>query len=253
MSKVEGFINSPRSTSIKTGTQLRQVKHLQDLYDSGTLKSDEGFHHITNIMKPLLMKYLINRSPGYYKNGEKQSNFGDEELRDCYIYVLDRVYGTYTYKKGKPGRVKYGITRNKIYGYFYKKVKGKSIRYNIIRRRKKKPMSLASFIHTWTRGFASDLTKKQQRRYKSNFHKSLYLEDIFEGSSKTPEKFQKHFDETSIDLAFDLDVEARIPRLHNTLKGVQNGLTSPSPIIKFLSGEIGEFMFKKELLKYVLY
>ena len=154
-----------------------QLEHLQSLYEEGLLKTPEGFHEVTNIIKSLLMRYLINSKGGYYKNGVKQSNYDLDDVTNCYIYVMDRVYGTYTYKLGKPGRVKYDPTR----------------------------MNIASFIHTWTHGYCSDLIKKQQRRYKKNFHKTIYLEDVLE-KRKAPVDYTDNFDISDLELELDVHI-----------------------------------------------
>lgn len=159
-----------------------QVEELQKIYESGKLKTDEGFRHVSRIIKTLLMKYLINSKAGYYKEGVKQTCYDEEDWLDCYTYVMDRVYGTYTYKLGKKGRVIYDPTR----------------------------MNLASFIHTWVRGHSSDKIKKQQRRYKKNFHRTIYLEDILE-NSKTPNSYRGYFDIEEIDINIELD------KIFNTL------------------------------------
>lgn len=98
------------------------------------------------------MKYLINAKGGYYINGVKQNNYSLDDVNDCYFYIMDRVYGTYTYKYGKQGRVIYDPDR----------------------------MNIASFFHVWIRGFASQLRKKQHRRHLAGKGKVLFLEDITE-------------------------------------------------------------------------
>ncbi len=159
-------------------------EYLQNLYEKNLLKTPEGYISITNIIKSLLMKYLIKAKGGYYKNGEKQNNFDIDDINDCCKYVLDRVYGTYRYKgikdepnkPGKQGRVKYDPTR----------------------------MNLASFVHTWTRGYCSQIRAKAYRRYKKNFHKLIYLEDVLE-NCKTPSNCIEEFDDDDYDYFVELN------------------------------------------------
>lgn len=142
------------------------VEELQRLYQEDKLKSAEGYLNITNIIKSLLMRYLIKAKGGYYKEGIKQTNFDLDDVNDCFHYIMDRIYGTYTYKLGKQGRVKYDPTK----------------------------MNLASFVHTWTIGYCSQIRKKAHRRYNRNFHKSIYLEDVLD-NRKTPNNYIEESDE----------------------------------------------------------
>ncbi|MFW6311004.1 MAG: hypothetical protein ACOC1K_02090, partial [Nanoarchaeota archaeon] len=176
--------------------------------------SPEGFHEVTNIIKSLLMKYLIRSKGGYYKNGVKQVNYDSDDVTNCFIYVMDRVYGTYKYKLGKPGRVKYDPSR----------------------------MNIASFIHTWVRGYCSDLIKKQQRRYKHNFHKTIYLDDILE-NSKTPNNYIDNYNVD--DLEEDLEVKDCLGNLED-LEKIKNIKDNDFEFfLSFLNGFIDYNLYNK--------
>jgi hypothetical protein len=60
---------------------------------------------------------------GYFKNGVRQSNFDEEDVEDCFTYVFDRIINRYDSSR----------------------------------------MGIASFIHTWIRGYGTVVTEKQHR------------------------------------------------------------------------------------------
>lgn len=88
------------------------------------LNSSNFYHGCTNIIKWRLMPDLIYR--GYFKDGIKQSNFDDEDVDDCFAYILGKIHDKYDPNKG----------------------------------------TLATFIRTWIRGYGQIITQKQRRQYK---------------------------------------------------------------------------------------
>lgn len=147
---------------------LSRALNLQKLYDDGKISPtkicDEAFYNITNLMKNLIATELIKK--GYYKNGVKQDNFSEEELIDCYIYVMEHVFGTHIKKSGKQSYVKYDSKR--------------------IGKKTGKKIFLASFINSWTRGWCSLTIQTQENIYKINKHRILSLDEITE--TYTPEE-----------------------------------------------------------------
>lgn len=139
---------------------LSRALNLQKLYDEGKITStkvcDEAFYEITNFMKNELAIHLIRK--GYFKNGVRQDNFGDEELLDCFIYVMEHVFGKHVKRSGKASYVKYDPKR----------------------------LNLASFINIWTKGFCSLTRQRQRNEHKINKHRILSLDEVTE--TYTPEE-----------------------------------------------------------------
>ena len=117
------------------------------------------------------MKYLIKK--GYYINGVAQVNFDSELVDDCYTYLLSHITGNFLTKKGKKSLVKYNPEKGNI----------------------------ASFIHTWCRGYCNIIVEKQSREYKYSAHRILQLDDILLGS--TPNNFITYDSNELIDDAID--------------------------------------------------
>ena len=104
---------------------------IQKIYDeapvvNGKKKLDSlnFYHGCTNIIKWRLMPDLIYR--GYYKDGVKQINYDEEDIEDCFTYILGKIHDKYDPKKG----------------------------------------TLATFIRTWIRGYGQIIIQKQRRQYK---------------------------------------------------------------------------------------
>ena len=104
---------------------------LQKIYDEAPivngrkkLDSYEFYHGCTNMIKWRLMPDLIYR--GYYKDGVKQSNYDEEDIEDCFTYILGKIHERYDPAKG----------------------------------------TLATFIRMWIRGYGQLIVQKQRRQYK---------------------------------------------------------------------------------------
>lgn len=166
---------------------LHRASNLQIMFEEGKITSSgicsEAFYEITNFMKNLLATELIKK--GYFKNGVRQDNYGDEELLDCFIYVMEHVYGTHVNKNGKLTKVKYDPTR----------------------------VNLATFINIWTRGFCSLVRQTDKNRHKYNKHRTLSLDEVSE--TYTPEELiQDEISENIDDLLqkdiFSLDIDKKV-------------------------------------------
>lgn len=133
---------------------LYRALNLQKMYTEGKITPtkicDEAFYEITNFMKSELSNYLIKK--GYFINGVRQDNFDSDLLIDCYVYVMDHVFGKHIKRSGKQSYVKYDSER----------------------------LNLASFINIWTKGFCSLTRQRQRNEYKINKHRILYLDEITE-------------------------------------------------------------------------
>jgi hypothetical protein len=147
---------------------LSRALNLQKLFDEGKIAPnkvcDEAFYEITNFMKGEIARELIRK--GYFKNGVRQDNFGDEELLDCYIFVMDHVFGNFVKRSGKQSYVKYDPNR--------------------INKKTGKRILLASFINSWIRGFCSLVRQQQRNEHKINKHRILSLDEVTE--TYTPEE-----------------------------------------------------------------
>lgn len=110
--------------------KYRQDIDIQKIYDEAPvvdgkkqLNSEQFYHGCTNIIKWRLMPDLIYR--GYYKDGIKQSNYDDEDIDDCFTYILEKIHEKYDPSRG----------------------------------------TLATFIRTWIRGYGQIVIQKQRRQY----------------------------------------------------------------------------------------
>lgn len=139
---------------------LYRAQNLQNLFNDGKILPskicEEAFYEITNFMKNELAVNLIRK--GYFKNGVRQDNFGDEELLDCFIYVMDHVFGNHVKRSGKQSYVKYDSER----------------------------INIASFINIWTKGYCSLTRQRQRNEHKINKHRILSLDEVTE--TYTPEE-----------------------------------------------------------------
>lgn len=111
--------------------KYRQEIDVQKIYDEAPivngkkqLNSLQFYNGCTNIIKWRLMPCLIYR--GYYKDGVQQSNYDDEDINDCFTYILGKIHDKYDPAKG----------------------------------------TLATFIRNWVRGYGQIITQKQRRQYK---------------------------------------------------------------------------------------
>lgn len=111
--------------------KYRQDIDIQKIYDEAPvvngkkqLNSPNFYHGCTNIIKWRLMPDLIYR--GYFKDGVKQVNYDDEDIDDCFTYILEKIHSKYDPAKG----------------------------------------TLATFIRTWIRGYGQIIVQKQRRQYK---------------------------------------------------------------------------------------
>ena len=176
---------------------MYRAKNLQRLFDEGKITPnkvcEEAFYNITNLMKNLIAVELVRK--GYWKNGVLQTNFGDEELLDCYIFVMDHVFGNFIKRSGKSSYVKYDPSR--------------------INKRTGENIFLASFINTWTRGWCSLTKQTQENAHKRDKHIVFSLDEITE--TYTPEELiEKEFvDNINRDIYNDLE-----EKLYNELEDI---------------------------------
>ena len=101
----------------------KKPNNIQRLYEQNKLNSDQFFIEATSLIKSRLMPDLVYK--GYYRDGVRQISYNQEDVEDCYTYVLRKIIDKYDPKKG----------------------------------------TLATFIRTWTRGYGTTITTAQHRRY----------------------------------------------------------------------------------------
>lgn len=101
----------------------KKPNNIQRLYEQGKLNSDQFFIEATSLIKSRLMPDLIYK--GYFRDGVRQISYNQEDVEDCYTYVLRKIIDKYDPAKG----------------------------------------TLATFIRTWTRGYGTTVTTAQHRRY----------------------------------------------------------------------------------------
>ena len=101
----------------------KKPNNIQRLYEQGKLNSDKFFIEATSLIKSRLMPDLVYK--GYYRDGKRQISYNQEDVEDCYAYVLRKIIDKYDPEKG----------------------------------------TLATFIRTWTRGYGTTVTTAQHRRY----------------------------------------------------------------------------------------
>lgn len=104
-------------------TVPKKPNNIQRLYEQGKMNSNQFFIEASSLIMSRLMPDLIFK--GYYKDGKRQTNYNDEDVADCYTYVLGKILTKYDPAKG----------------------------------------TLATFIRTWTRGYGTTVTTAQHRRY----------------------------------------------------------------------------------------
>ena len=101
----------------------KKPNNIQRLYEQGKLNSNQFFIEASSLIKSRLMPDLVYK--GYYRDGKRQISYNQEDVEDCYTYVLRKIIDKYDPTKG----------------------------------------TLATFIRTWTRGYGTTVTTAQHRRY----------------------------------------------------------------------------------------
>jgi hypothetical protein len=101
----------------------KKPNNIQRLYDQGKLNSNQFFIEASSLIKSRLMPDLVYK--GYYRDGKRQISYNQEDVEDCYTYVLRKIIDKYDPTLG----------------------------------------TLATFIRTWTRGYGTTVTTAQHRRY----------------------------------------------------------------------------------------
>lgn len=101
----------------------KKPNNIQRLYEQGKLDSDQFFIEASSLIKSRLMPDLIYK--GYFRDGMRQTSYNQEDVEDCYTYVLGKIKEKYDPSKG----------------------------------------TLATFIRTWVRGYGTTITTAQHRRY----------------------------------------------------------------------------------------
>ena len=104
-------------------TVPKKPNNIQRLYEQGKLNSNQFFIEASSLIKSRLMPDLIYK--GYYRDGRRQISYNQEDVEDCYTYVLRKIIDKYDPELG----------------------------------------TLATFIRTWTRGYGTTVTTAQHRRY----------------------------------------------------------------------------------------
>ena len=101
----------------------KKPNNIQRLYEQGKLDSDQFFIEASSLIKSRLMPDLIYK--GYFRDGVRQTSYNQEDVDDCYTYVLSKIKEKYDPSRG----------------------------------------TLATFIRTWVRGYGTTITTAQHRRY----------------------------------------------------------------------------------------
>lgn len=101
----------------------KKPNNIQRLYEQGKLDSAQFFIEATSLIKSRLMPDLIYK--GYFRDGLRQTSYNQEDVNDCYTYILGKIKEKYNPALG----------------------------------------TLATFIRTWVRGYGTTVTTAQHRRY----------------------------------------------------------------------------------------
>lgn len=104
-------------------TVPKKPNNIQRLYEQGKLNSDQFFIEASSLIKSRLMPDLIYK--GYFRDGKRQVSYNQEDVEDCYTYILGKILDKYDPNLG----------------------------------------TLATFIRTWVRGYGTTVTTAQHRRY----------------------------------------------------------------------------------------
>jgi hypothetical protein len=70
-------------------TVPKKPNNIQRLYEQGKLDSDQFFIEASSLIKSRLMPDLIYK--GYFRDGLRQTSYNDEDVDDCYTYVLGKI------------------------------------------------------------------------------------------------------------------------------------------------------------------
>ena len=101
----------------------KKPNNIQRLYEQGKLNSEQFFIEASSLIKSRLMPDLIYK--GYFRDGLRQTAYNQEDVEDCYTYVLGKIKEKYDPALG----------------------------------------TLATFIRNWVRGYGTTVTTAQHRRY----------------------------------------------------------------------------------------
>ena len=104
-------------------TVPKKPNNIQRLYEQGKLNSEQFFIEASSLIKSRLMPDLIYK--GYFRDGLRQTSYNQEDVEDCYTYVLGKIKEKYNPELG----------------------------------------TLATFIRNWVRGYGTTVTTAQHRRY----------------------------------------------------------------------------------------
>lgn len=161
----------------------KKPNNIQRLYEQGKLNSNQFFIEASSLIKSRLMPDLVYK--GYYRDGKRQISYNQEDVEDCYTYVLQKIIDKYDPSRG----------------------------------------TLATFIRTWTRGYGTTVTTAQHRRYNKvgndasldeSYNNSIKEEfrDTFNFS-----ELEESLDRTYFkgDLKFGKEISKEMIQLKNTL------------------------------------
>ena len=101
----------------------KKPNNIQRLYEQNKMNTNQFFIEASSLIKSRLMPDLVYK--GYYRDGKRQISYNQEDVEDCYTYILRKIIDKYDKEKG----------------------------------------TLATFIRTWTRGYGTTITTAQHRRY----------------------------------------------------------------------------------------
>ena len=74
----------------------KKPNNIQRLYEQGKLNSNQFFVEASSLIKSRLMPDLIYK--GYYRDGKRQISYNQEDVEDCYTYVLGKIIDKYRYR-----------------------------------------------------------------------------------------------------------------------------------------------------------
>lgn len=170
----------------------KKPNNIQRLYEQNKLMSEQFYIEATSLIKSRLMPDLIYK--GYYRDGVRQISYNQEDVDDCYTYVMGKIRDKYDPEKG----------------------------------------TLATFIRNWVRGYGTTVTTAQHRRYnrvgndasldesynnsiKEEFRDSFTYQELDDSLDR--EVFNK--ESLEYDAVFDRDMTKLIEDYSNTmLKGL---------------------------------
>ena len=74
-------------------TVPKKPNNIQRLYEQGKLNSEQFFIEASSLIKSRLMPDLIYK--GYFRDGLRQTSYNQEDVEDCYTYVLGKIKEKY--------------------------------------------------------------------------------------------------------------------------------------------------------------